>query len=296
MTSLEKRIRDYILHSAAPCERLTERTLASRLNVTRAQVREALLALEGSGVLRRQPQRGYSYVHYGSDDLDIARYLRYFIEHEAIQMVRGKVSAPERTAIEQILAQLDEAARERDFRRFTELETAFHTALVALSHDNLLVHLFDYVQMVAFSSVRETETRFTAHAEYYFETQRQHHALFAAICAGDVASARALLTSHIHAAGLSEWLARRFSWGRLVEDAGVSSRRGRPPRWSGSLLERAREEVARLPLDTPGLDALAVRLQTIHGLTGEELATLFGVSPSTIDRFLHNYRQNHENP
>ena len=293
MTKLERQLRDYILHHTVPGDRLSERTLAARLNATRAQVREALLALEGSGVLRRHPQSGYSYVRYSSDDLEIARYLRYFIEHEAVRMALGKISPEERAAIEEILGQQDAAAQARDFRRFTELETAFHTALVVLSHDKLLEHLFDYVQLVTFSSDRKAEMLFTENAENFQETQRQHHALFAAICAGDAEAVRELLNTHLHATGLSHWLARRFLWGLLGKDA--PARRGRPPKWTAAQLDRARQDAAKIPLDTPGVAALAVQLQTLHGLTGEELAALFGVSPSTIDRLVRSFRQNNKN-
>ena len=292
MTTLERKLREYILHYTAPGDRLSERTLASRLNATRAQVREALLALEGSGVLRRQPQSGYSYVHYSSDDLEIARYLRYFIEHEAVRMALGRITAEERTTIEEILGQLDAAARAQDFRRFTELETAFHTALVALSHDKLLEHLFDYVQLVTFSSDHKAETRFTAHAENYEETQRQHHALFEGICTGDAGAVRELLNTHLRATGLSRWLSRRFLWGLM--GVATPTRRGRPPKWTPTQLERAQQDTAKISLDTPGLAALAVQLQTIHGLTGEEIAALFGVSPSTIDRLIRNFRQTND--
>ena len=105
MSSFEKQIRAY-LRSRPDDSVPSERDLAARLNATRGQVREALLALEGSGVLRRQPQSGYSYVRYSSDDLEIARYLRYFIEHEAVRMALGKISPDERAAIEEIFGRL----------------------------------------------------------------------------------------------------------------------------------------------------------------------------------------------
>ena len=146
MTNLQKQIQDYI-RDQLPKGRLSERTLAAHLNGTRAQAREMLLALEGTGVLRRQPQSGYSVVEFSAADVDIARYLRYFIEHEAAQIsMERNVTAKERAAIEKVLAEQDEAAKNRDFRRFAELETTFHTALVELSHDNLLIHLFNYIK------------------------------------------------------------------------------------------------------------------------------------------------------
>ena len=298
MTNLQKQIQDYI-RDQLPKGRLSERTLAAHLNGTRAQAREMLLALEGTGVLRRQPQSGYSVVEYSADDVDIARYLRYFIEHEAAQISMGRnITVKERAAIEKILAEQDEAAKNRDFLRFAELETTFHTALVELSHDNLLIHLFNYVQLVAFAINCEAEKYYSAHekdAEWnYQEARRQHHALFEGICAGKSAEVFKLLDTHFHAEDLAQWLNRHFQQSELGK--GTASRRGRPANWSPSQLEHVRQSATRVSLDTPGMDALVLQLQTIHGLTGEEIAKLFQVSPRTIARFIHDCREKHDTP
>ena len=289
MASLEKQIRD-VLRSCPNDALPSERELAARLSATRSQVREALLALEGSGLLQRQPQRGYSYVDYGATDQSIARYLRYFIEHEAANIAQGHVSPAARKRLEGLLAELDAAGAARDYCRFAERDAAFHAALVELSRDQLLIRLFSIVGIVTFSCDRAAQERFAAHEEYYATTQEIHRAILDALVTGTHEQLHVLLNSHLGADCVkNQELGDRFRH-YVLGDPSPASRRGRPALWTTEQLETARRNSAATDFNTPQAAGLVVQLIALHGLTGEEVADLFGVSASAVDRIVHNFR------
>ena len=289
MPSIEKQIRDYVV-SRQSDELLSERDIASRLNATRSQVREVLLALEGCGLLHRRPQRGYAFVEYSEADLGIARYLRFFIEHEAARMANGRVTGEERRQVEEILEKMDEAGRQRDFLRFAELDAAFHTALVGLSHDNLLIHLFSFVSMVTFPNDMTAAERFAGHEEYYAFTQEAHRQILDCICNGSQEDVHVVLNTHLGVSAMARLMGERLLHD-LTRDA-PASRKGRPAVWTDSQLERAKRDSSGIRFHSPEIAGLVVMLQAYHNLTGEEIAELFGVSPSSVDRLVHHFRTN----
>ena len=289
MSSFEKQIRAY-LRSRPDDSVPSERDLAARLNATRGQVREALLALEGSGLLVRRPQRGYSYVDYSATDLNIARFLRYLIEHEAASIVQGHIPRATQKRLEGLLAELDAAGAARDYCRFAERDAAFHAALVELSRDQLLIRLFSFVGMVTFSLDRAAQERFARHEEYYATTQEIHRAILDALVDGTPEQIHVLLNSHLGADCVkNQELGERFRR-YLLGEPGPASRRGRPALWTAEQLETARRNSAATDFNTPQAAGLVVQLIALHGLTGEEVADLFGVSPSAVDRIVHNFR------
>ena len=286
--TIQEKIRDFVLLHRDKAL-LSERELAERLQVSRSQVRDILLVLEGVGVLRRRPQRGYFYVDYSGADVAFLRYLRYLVEHEAAMLVQGHVEEEARAELERILAELREAGQARDVDRYVTLDAKFHAALVALARDPLLTHLFSFVVMVAFPNDREMHERFAQHHEYYMMTQDAHQTLYRLFCDGTQEELHVALNTHIGPTLSRLWMERRF-WRVPLDGKRPPRGRGRPPVWTRQQLEESHLRCAGWDLSTPQMAALVVQLQGVHGLSGEEVSSLFSVSPSTIDRIVHKFR------
>ena len=287
-----ERIREYVIQHQA-VGHLSEREVASRLNVSRSQVREVLLSLEAIGLLRRQPQSGYSYVDYNATSLMATRYFRYLVEHEAARMAQGHVSDEERRQLEAVLSDLDEAARAHDFARFSELDAQFHSMLVGLSRDPMLTHLFSYLRIVTFSRDRISAQRFKDHDEYYPLTQGNHRAILQALCEGSAEELHKWLNIHLGSniewRWIDEWL-KGFAATGGADGGRAEVRRGRPAVWTEEQIQRARRSTCGLDLHSPQVAGLVIQLRACHNLTGEEVARLLGVSPSAIDNIVYAFR------
>lgn len=114
-----------------PGERLTEWNVASRLGVSRGPVREGLRELEREGLILTYPYRGA--VVMGMSDaelLDLLLPIRLTIERFAA--VAGFASFTDETIaeLEAVIADMRDAAAEKDTDRLTELDLAFHRCMI----------------------------------------------------------------------------------------------------------------------------------------------------------------------
>lgn len=114
-----------------PGERLTEWNVASRLGVSRGPVREGLRELEREGLILTYPYRGA--VVMGMSDaelLDLLLPIRLTIERFAA--VAGFANFTDETIaeLEAVIADMRDAAAEKDTDRLTELDLAFHRCMI----------------------------------------------------------------------------------------------------------------------------------------------------------------------
>ncbi len=291
MNSTERRIRDFVVQHQGDTM-LSERDLARRLDATRGQVRDVLLHLEGEGLLRRCPQRGYSYVDYDQADEGIAHYLRFFIEQEAARLALDRITPDDLRRLDEMLARLKAMADGRDFPRYAKLDAAFHTALVGLSGDNLLIHLFSYVSMVLFPVTAAAAARFAEHREYFATTHQHHQQIVKALRQGNAEMLRIMLNIHLGLARLNQWMGEQRVQDFLAAVPPAHARRHRTARWTPKQMEQARQYVRSLDFSSPAVAGLVVLLEANHHFTGDALAELFGVSASSVDRLIRHFRWN----
>ena len=87
-----ERILELILGGVAkPGELLNERRLAEALNMSRTPVRDALLMLEGEGLLLRQGSRGLQVRQMRIEDYMDALQVRLLLEPAVARMAAGRV-------------------------------------------------------------------------------------------------------------------------------------------------------------------------------------------------------------
>ncbi|SNB65928.1 DNA-binding transcriptional regulator, GntR family [Arboricoccus pini] len=85
---------------------ITERRLAETLNMSRTPIRDALLMLEGEGLLIRQGSRGLQVKEMRVDDYINALHIRQLLEPEAARLAAGQISRVELDALETDLRDL----------------------------------------------------------------------------------------------------------------------------------------------------------------------------------------------
>lgn len=71
----------------SPGQRVDQRAVAERLQVSRTPLREGLKALEADGILTHEQNRGYTITKLSASDLLQYHFLRHFIENELAESV-----------------------------------------------------------------------------------------------------------------------------------------------------------------------------------------------------------------
>lgn len=126
-SELEGRIeRMIVAGDLAPGERINENQLAERFGTSRGPIREAVRALEGSGLVTSVRNRGF-FVRR----LDVQEVREVYDVRAALFALAGRLLA-ERVTDEQVdrlhgfVSEMEEAARHRDFDAYYPLNLAFH--------------------------------------------------------------------------------------------------------------------------------------------------------------------------
>ena len=192
-SDVRNRLRSMILGAELkPGQRLVEDDLCERLNVGRTPVREALLLLQGEGLLSRE--RGWVV-----ETIDRSQVRAIFESRAAIEAATARLAARHAEPAEiEALAQLIDAMEPGEALTRGELNTfntQFHKLIVAASKNMLLRQFHERTQFhywmlrvpILFS---ETEVK---------ETNRQHRQIFDALVKRDEDEAERAARQHVEA-------------------------------------------------------------------------------------------------
>jgi DNA-binding FadR family transcriptional regulator len=196
-----------------PGERLpSERDLAAQLSVSRASLREALIALElggmievrgGSGVyVGGTPQPGTNLPEAGPGPFEVLS-ARRLIEAE-ICAIAARVATD--GAIDAILICVEEMERNGDHTHDEQADRDFHLAIARATGNSALVGVMDYLWRQRGSLWTKLQDHFQTE-ELRRETLSDHRRIFVAIAAHDPAGARRAMRAHL------ERVTRTFSRG-----------------------------------------------------------------------------------
>jgi DNA-binding FadR family transcriptional regulator len=209
-----------------PGDRLpSERDMASQLEVSRVTLREAIKTLEEEGYLvtRRGATGGLRVTALAEPAARMRRdvstdqqYLEDLCAYRrTIECGAARLAAARRTRAD--VARIAAAVRALepgiDMSRFRKVDTDFHRAVAAASHNRFFVDAVEDVRQILFLLFSGTE-----HAVILPSTLEAHTAILAAIKDGDVQRAEAAMAAHVEVA-----------YQEMSRDFGFS-RAGTPPR------------------------------------------------------------------
>ncbi|MFD1911199.1 GntR family transcriptional regulator [Halodurantibacterium flavum] len=178
---------------AKPGELVNERRLAETLNMSRTPVRDALLMLEGEGLLLRQGGRGLQVRQMRIEDYMDALQIRMLLEPAVARMAAGRV-APEVTRrlhdqLHALLAQKDSGPADRAVVR--EIDEALHGTLSEAAGNPQLSQIIGMLR-------RQTQMfDLRSMPERLADTCREHLDIVTAIEAGDGAAAASAMAAHL---------------------------------------------------------------------------------------------------
>lgn len=180
-----------------PGQRLVEATLANRLGVSRAPLREAIGVLERDGLISRLPRRGMAVSVLSRKDVIEIYGLRTALETWAIAKACEEASAEEIADLASIVDRMRDAIACDDVKRVAEGDVAFHRALCASSHNDRVVAVWNsnYSQIQILSNQSTVEGR-----PYIREFPERHLVIVRAIAAGNRDAAQRVIVEHIQSA------------------------------------------------------------------------------------------------
>jgi DNA-binding GntR family transcriptional regulator len=137
-----------------PGEDLNEVQLATKFQVSRGPIREALLQLAEEGLVTHSPNRGFAVLIFTKADLAAIGQVRLPLEATALELAREKATPTSLGQLEKIMTRLlslfqDDRKPARD-----EAEIEFHRSIWLMSGNPWLVNALDRIMVPYFTYSR----------------------------------------------------------------------------------------------------------------------------------------------
>jgi phosphonate utilization transcriptional regulator len=178
-----------------PGSKLNEVALAESLGVSRGPVREAFRALEESGLVRLEKNRGVYVRQIPIDEADDIYELRAVLDEFAGRRVAATISADALRELRAHVARMEKAAARHDVDTYLATNVRFHDHLVELAGNPKL--LLTYRRLA--NELRLFRRATLAHADTLAVSAREHREIVDHIGAGKVAAAGRALYQHVMA-------------------------------------------------------------------------------------------------
>jgi DNA-binding GntR family transcriptional regulator len=125
--------RDIVTGAFEPGQRLVERELTTRFGVSSIPVREALLDLEGRGLVTRRVNCGYSVVRLSIEEMRSICELRRLLEPEVVRWAVRRLTEEGADRLREQHSRFAEAAAANDLPAFFHEDLQFHRIIWELS-------------------------------------------------------------------------------------------------------------------------------------------------------------------
>lgn len=174
-----------------PGDRLVEDHLAEQLGVSRNPVREAIRALENTGLVEVRPRKGAYVSSFDLDDVRKLLQLRALLEAYAAELAAENGDAEGLARLTQVLEDGRAASDGNDLVRAAECHRAFHVAVEHMAGN-------PYLGQTVGPLRHQTELVFSVLSPHRGAMSWvEHQRIRDAIAAGDVASAREATLAHM---------------------------------------------------------------------------------------------------
>ena len=175
----------------APGEKITEQELASRYNVSRNTLREAVAHLLAQGLLIKTANRGVFVRKIGVEDVQDIFLVRALLEQEAVCRLTDVPEIP--AQLWEYVEIMEGTDRQVPWEDYVRADIRFHAALVAAAGSPRRQKLYDTIQTEVKLCIFQTRS----YVAFPGGNPTPHRTILEAIEKRDTAAAQALLHEHI---------------------------------------------------------------------------------------------------
>ena len=179
----------------APGSKLNEALLAKTLGVSRGPVREAFRALEESGLVRLEKNRGVYVRQIPIDEADDIYELRAVLDDFVGRRVAATATAEGVRALRGDIARMEKATARNDVDMYLTANLDFHERLVTLAGNSKLLLIYRRLA----NELRLFRRATLAQGDTLAVSTREHREIVDQIAAGKVAAAGRALYDHVMA-------------------------------------------------------------------------------------------------
>ncbi|MEV5509174.1 GntR family transcriptional regulator [Streptomyces orinoci] len=172
---------------------LTEGGLAEAVGVSRTPVREALLRLEGEGLLKLYPKKGALVLAVSAQEISDVVETRLLVEqHAAAKAVPAPPLLIER--LEELVDDMRRQAEAGDLAAVSVSDRAFHAEIVRNAGNQILSRLYDQLRD---RQLRMGVAVMHAHPDRIAKNIAEHTEILAALRDGDAEAAIEIIGRHV---------------------------------------------------------------------------------------------------
>lgn len=176
-----------------PGSQLGEAQLASRLDVSRGPVREALQRLIQEGLLVSKRNRGVCVISLDGEDIADIYLARGAIEREAAKITIRRQDTEAFDGLEELVDRMAAAAKRRQWLELADFDLRFHETLVHYSHSKRLQRMFGTLLVEARMCLSALESAYPVHERLV----REHRGILGAMRRGEEQEALDLIDAHL---------------------------------------------------------------------------------------------------
>jgi DNA-binding GntR family transcriptional regulator len=189
------RLRDLIIHGdLPPNDRLGEREICERFDISRTPLREALKVLAAEGLVELLPHRGARVASLTRADVQHMFEVMASLEALSGELAAVRITEAQLAEIDELHAGMVDAYRRRDLPVYFDRNQAIHERIIFASGNPVLREVYQGL------SARIRRARYAANTseERWAAAVREHEAMLAALHARDAAGLAEILREHLH--------------------------------------------------------------------------------------------------
>ncbi len=187
-----------VIGQIAPGARILVEELATKLNVSRTPVREALNQLERDGLVVERPRQGYAVKNFDMKMFQESFEVREVLDGYATELATARLTAADKLVLKNMLAECERLANLPDRTqqdKFQELQIGMdiHRTIAALSDNETLCSMLNSI----LDKCQHYVWMELIWLDDWKEARDEHTAIVKAMCDGDAKRAGDLARSHI---------------------------------------------------------------------------------------------------
>jgi len=176
-----------------PGERLTQDSVAKRLNVSRQPVNNALLVLKAQGFVRDAGRRGLAVAPLDPKLFEAIYQFRSAIEPLAVRLATPRLNAEATRRGRALVAQGRAAAQAGDDKALVQADMDFHSFIYELSDNPMILQ----TMRLNWQHLRRAMGEVLRISVLAKRVWREHEAILAAMARGDADGAARLIHDHV---------------------------------------------------------------------------------------------------